>query len=193
MPNAKSATNLRCREAARARRNHRREGGVALLIAMLMLIIFGAMAVASMDTVTRDRQIAGIHSQSHLAFQAAEAGVAAGLAALRNPATPWPTSAAGLAAFSPALPSIALGTLSEYPHGQPSYLQDPMAPQAIEYLGVGGACPEWETSINVQNIGGGSLTVLETVFDIRVQGQTQTGARSRIEAAAARCHVFEQG
>lgn len=171
----------------------RREGGVALLIAMLMLIIFGAMAVASMDTVTRDRQIAGIHSQAHHAFQAAEAGVAAGLAAVRNPATPWPTSIAGLANFSPPLPNIALGTAADYPHGLPSYTADPNAPAAIRYLGVGGECPDWEVSIDVSNIGGGGLTVLETVFDIRVQGQTQTGARTRIEAGAARCHVFEQG
>jgi len=171
----------------------RREGGVALLIAMLMMIIFGAMAVASMDTVARDRQIAGIHSQSHLAFQAAEAGVAASLAALRNPTQPWPTSIGGLANFNPALPSIDLGTASDYPHGLPTYVAHPDAAQAIQYLGVGGECPDWEVSIDVSNIGGGGLTVLETVFDIRVQGQTQTGARTRIEAAAARCHVFEQG
>ena len=87
-------------------RDPRREGGVALLIAMLMLIIFGAMAVASMDTVTRDRQLAGIHSQTNQAFQAAEAGIAAGLAALRNPTQPWPTSIGGLASFTPALPNI---------------------------------------------------------------------------------------
>jgi len=173
--------------------NPRREGGVALLIAILMLIIFGAMAVASMDTVTRDRQIAGIHSQAHLAFQAAEAGIAAGLAALRNPAVPWPTSIGGLSGFSPVLPNIALGSAADHPHGQPSYVADPDAPAAIQYLGVGGECPDWDVSVEVSNIGGGGLTVLETLFDIRVQGQTATGARSRIEAGAARCHVFEQG
>lgn len=171
----------------------RREQGVALLIAILMLIIFGAMAVAAMDTVTRDRQIAGIHSQANQSFQAAEAGLAAGLVALRNPTTPWPSSAGGLASFSPPLPNIALGMAGDYPHGQPSYVQDPNAAAAIQYLGVGDVCPEWETSIDVTNIGGGGVTVLETVFDIRVQGQTQTGARTRIEGAAARCHVFEQG
>jgi len=175
------------------RRDPRREGGVALLIAMLMLIIFGAMAVASMDTVTRDRQIAGIHSQTNQAFQAAEAGVAAGLAALRNPTQPWPTSIAGLAGFQPALPNIAIGDAYDYPAGVPSYVADPDVAAPVQYLGVGGECPDWEVSIDVSNIGGGGLTVLETVFDIRVQGQTQTGARTRIEAAAARCHVFEQG
>ena len=174
-------------------RDPRREGGVALLIAILMLILFAAMAVASMDTVQRDRQIAAIHSQSHLAFQAAEAGVNAGLAALRNPATGWPSSVAGLASFNPALPNIALGSSYEFPHGQPDYVPDPGAAQPIQYLGIGGACDEWETSMNVQNIGGSSVTVLETLFDIRVQGQTATGARSNLEAAAARCHVFEQG
>jgi len=178
----------------RIRERGRREAGVALLIAILMLIIFGAMAVASMDTVTRDRQISGIHSQANLSFQAAEAGVAAGLAALRNPVVPWPSSIAGLANFQPPLPNIGLGSASEYPYGQPSYVTDPNAGGVpIRYLGVGGECPGWEVSIDVSNIGGGGITVLETVFDIRVQGQTQTGARTRIEAAAARCHVFEQG
>lgn len=173
--------------------DRRAERGIAMLIAILILILFGAMAVASMDTVTRDRQLAGIHSQANLAFQAAEAGIAAGMAALRNPAIPWPSSAAALATFNPPLPNIPLGDAGDYPEGQPSYVQDPDAPQAIQYLGVGGECPGWEVSLNTQNIGGSGLTVLETVFEIRVQGQTQTGARSRIEAAAARCHVFEQG
>ncbi len=173
---------------------NRREGGIALLIAILLMVLFAAMAVASMDTVKRDRQLAGIHSQSHLAFQAAEAGVAAGLATLRNPPSTWPSSVAGLAAFNPPLPNIALGSSYEYPHGQPSYVPDPTAGQAIDYLGVGGPCDEWEASTNVQNIGGsGGITVLETLFDIQVQGQTQTGARANVEAAAARCHVFEQG
>lgn len=177
-----------------AKRNRRKgEEGVALLIAILMLIIFGAMAVAAMDTVTRDRQIAGIHSQANLSFQAAEAGVNAGLAALRNPAGGWPTNAAALASFSPALPNIALGLPADYPEGQPSYVADPDAPAPIQYLGVGGACPDWEVSIDVTNIGSGGITILETLFDIRVQGQTQTGARKRVEAAAARCHVFDQG
>jgi len=171
----------------------RREGGIALLIAILMLIIFGAMAVASMDTVTRDRQIAGIHSQAHLAFQAAEAGVSAGLAALRNPAVPWPSSLAGLAGFTPPLPNVALGTMADHPHGLPTYITDPSAAAPVSYLGIGGECPGWEISIDVSNIGGAGLTVLETLYDIRVQGQTQTGARTNIEAAAARCHVFEQG
>jgi len=180
-------------DTAGHRRDPRREGGVALLIAMLMLIIFGAMAVASMDTVSRDRQLAGIHSQTNHAFQAAEAGVSAGLAALRNPAVPWPTSIAGLAGFQPPLPNIPIGNASDYPAGVPSYVADPDAAAPIQYLGVGGECPDWEVSIDVSNIGGGGMTVLETIFDIRVQGQTQTGARTRIEAAAARCHVFEQG
>jgi type II secretory pathway pseudopilin PulG len=180
-------------ETVVSNRNPRREGGIALLIAILMLIIFGAMAVASMDTVTRDRQIAGIHSQAHLAFQAAEAGVSAGLAALRNPAVQWPTSIGGLATFSPPLPNVALGDAYDHPYGQPNYVPDPDAPAAIQYLGVGGECPEWDVSVEVSNIGGGGLTVLETLFDVRVQGQVPTGARARIEAGAARCHVFEQG
>lgn len=180
-------------KSAMSSRDRRRESGIALLIAMLMMIIFGALAVASMDTVTRDRQISGIASQATLAFQAAEAGVSAGLAALRNPAGGWPSSIAGLASFSPPLPDIELGQTGDYPHGQPSYTKDPDAPNAIEYMGVGGDCPGWEISIDVSNIGGSGLKVAETLFDIRVQGETQTGARTRVEAAAARCHVFEQG
>ena len=112
---------------------------------------------------------------------------------MRNPPGGWPTSIAGLATFAPALPTVALGDVSDYPHGQPSYTQDPNAANPIEYIGVGGDCPGWEISIDVSNIGGSGLKVAETIFDLRVQGQTQTGARSAIEAAAVRCHVFEQG
>jgi hypothetical protein len=173
----------------------KREGGVALLIAILMLVLLGAMAVASMDTVQRDRQLAGIHSQAHLSFQAAEAGIAAGLATLRNPPPgfPWPTSMAGLEAYSPPLTNVTLGTAADYPEGVPSYVPAPGGGAAIDFLGVGGECPDWEVSLDTSNYGGSGLTVRETVFEIRVQGQTTTGARSRIEAAAARCHVFEQG
>jgi hypothetical protein len=119
--------------------------------------------------------------------------VSAGLAALRNPPGGWPSSIAGLASFSPPLPDVTLGESGDYPYGQPSYAKDPDAANPIEYMGVGGDCPGWEISIDVSNIGGSGLKVAETLFDIRVQGQTQTGARTRVEAAAARCHVFEQG
>ena len=41
-------------------RNERREEGLALFVTVLMLVLMGGIALAALDTVTRDRQVAGL-------------------------------------------------------------------------------------------------------------------------------------
>ena len=57
------------------RRSHdRRERGSALLVAMLMLALMGIIGIASLETVTRDRQVAGYGNLAQSALYAADAG-----------------------------------------------------------------------------------------------------------------------
>ena len=46
------------------RQRTRREGGAAMFVAVLMLVMMGALALAAMDTATRDRQVAGFQNRS---------------------------------------------------------------------------------------------------------------------------------
>ena len=71
---------------ASERRARRGEGGAALLIAVLFLALMGVIGLASLDTVTRDRQVAGYQSRAQTALYAAEAGVNFALALIRRDA-----------------------------------------------------------------------------------------------------------
>ena len=62
----------------------RREAGSALLVTMVLLSLMGIMGLASLNTVMRDRQVAGNRSLTQSALYAADAGVAAGLETLRT-------------------------------------------------------------------------------------------------------------
>ena len=62
----------------------KREGGAALLMSMLMLVLMGMIGLASLDTVMRDRQVAGFQSLSQTALYAADAAVSEGLDIVRR-------------------------------------------------------------------------------------------------------------
>ncbi len=57
---------------------------MALLMTMLLLILMGIIGLASLDTVMRDRQVAGYQSLAQTALYAADAGVAHSLDILRT-------------------------------------------------------------------------------------------------------------
>jgi hypothetical protein len=56
--------------------NHRRDRGAAMFIAVLLLVLMGALGLVALDTASEDRRIAGFQNRSNSAFAAAEAGVA---------------------------------------------------------------------------------------------------------------------
>ena len=64
-------------------RERRRQGGAAMFVAVLMLVLMGWLGLAAMDTASRDQQLAGFRNRSRSAFYAAEAGAAAGRALVR--------------------------------------------------------------------------------------------------------------
>lgn len=55
---------------------HKREQGAAMFLAVMLLILMGAIGLVALDTASEDRRIAGFQNRTSAAFQAAEAGLA---------------------------------------------------------------------------------------------------------------------
>ncbi len=184
-------------------RDTRRESGAALLVAVLMLALIGVAGLASMDTVAKDRQIAGFQNRSKPALYAAEAGVAAAIGLIRQDAQDL--AGGGEAALlnynpsgwsPPGFPEPgspqSLGTVSGI--GAPSYSRDPAAsdpdnpgdpPRVIRYIGKGLPCPGW-----IMSGGAGSVEWAEALFDIRVIGRSPGGSTVPIQATGSSCHPY---
>jgi len=190
-----------------ARDRRRDERGVALLIAVLFLALMGIIGLASMDTVTRDRQVAGYQSRAQTALYAGEAGVNFGLALVRRDAQGL--AAGGEGALADYNPSDTSGGPPEYPDlanaevlggasfpapGPPRFYMDPnaedpnntaAASQAIRYIGRGGPCPGW-----IMSSGVGSVQWGEALWDMRVRGDNPGGTEVDIQATGANCHPY---
>ena len=95
---------------------HKREDGSALLVAVLLLVFMGAIGLSAMDTVSRDRQVAGYTKRTRIAFFAAEAGAHQGLNLLRSNYNRF---------APPTLTTTNLGQTGDHPYGaRPSYQGD---------------------------------------------------------------------
>jgi hypothetical protein len=185
----------------------RDERGAALLMAVLFLALMGIIGLASLDTVTRDRQVAGYQTRAQTALYAAEAGVNYGLALIRRDAQGLAGGGEGAledynpsdtgGGVPPEFPDLAhaevLGTNFPAP-GPPRFYMDPnaadpndasAAPQAIRYIGRGGPCPGWIMSSSV-----GSVQWAEALWDIRVRGDNPGGTEVDIQATGANCHPY---
>ena len=150
---------------------------MALLMTMLLLILMGIIGLASLDTVMRDRQVAGYQNLAQTALYAADAGIAESLDILR-------TEMVGAALASgdcldATLPTTSLG-------GGVAYGPDPSAPtNQICMLASAEPCAEIDGSIEQ-----GQPVYLYTVWNVRVRGSAPGGASSRVQATAERCHAF---
>jgi hypothetical protein len=151
----------------------KRENGSALLVAVLMLVFLGIIGLSAMDTVSRDRQVAGYSKRTRIAFFAAEAGAHAGLNLLRtnsNRFTP------------PTLPSTDLGQSSDYPNSlRPSYQGDAgssiCSPQR-EICWVRGGPPP-----NGWGLGTGVGGWRMSYWNINAQGNGIAGGVARVEVS----------
>ena len=158
----------------------RREGGSALIVAVMMIAMMGLIGFASLDTVMRDRQVAGNTSLSQHAFYAADAGIAASLEVLRNAnfvVTPQITDC-----LSTPVPSATLANNASYgPDPTAPAPSDPSAPNpgAICLVGWGEPCA------------GSSLDAgyFHSIWSIRTEGRAPGGALARVQATALRCLV----
>jgi hypothetical protein len=180
------------------------ERGMALLVTVLMLALMGLMWLASMDTVTRDRQIAGFQKRAQTSLYAADAGTAKALALIRADAQALADGGTGaLEAYNPSgetpprFPNQgspeAIGTDFPAP-GSPTFFLDPDASdpdnpsapaQAIRYIGKGDACPGWIMSEEVGGVGWA-----EALWDIRVRGTNPGGTFVSIQATGTSCHPY---
>jgi hypothetical protein len=170
------------------RDSHRHEEGSALLVSVMLLVLMAMIGFASLETVTRDRQVAGYQTRSRTALYAADAGIAvaantlaAALSASAN------LGVASLATVTPALPATTLGDTSVHPHGQPSFGPEPGV-TPIRYLGTGKPCDS-EFGGMSQEVGSGAQWK-SAIWEIRVQGQTSDGVPSRLQATFPVCRAF---
>lgn len=178
------------RHRFRVARGRRREAGTALFVAVLMLAMMGLIGLASMDTVMRDRQVAGFQSRARTALYAAEAGVAWGQGLIYNDVQGLAEEGvAALHDYDPPFPSdLAPRYLGDGAVTNPSFFQDPDpgVAQAVDYIGKGRDCADWIMSDEY-----GSAQWREALFDVRVQGQTPEGAAARIQAITTACYPFQ--
>jgi hypothetical protein len=152
----------------------RRQQGVILFVAVLMLALMGALAISSLDSAARDQQAAGYYNRSNTALFAAEAGVAAAKAQIIAGACACPCV---LAFTSTQASPTYIGDTAAWAAfgGIPKYYGDPLATNALECVGKrkkgGGAL----------NVGTGTTQWLGQ-WQIRVVGESPDGSISRIEA-----------
>jgi Tfp pilus assembly protein PilX len=160
----------------------RREGGSALFVAVMMLVLMGFLGIAALDRVTRDEQVAGFQNRARNAFWAAEAGIAAARDLVADPNQVYDRTA------TPTFPDQAapqdVGDVATYDReaGLPRYYGDPaVAPDPpIRWAkdGRGGGA----FGMNLQANQGG---LKETLWMINVVGESPDGSRSRIEVLAS--------
>ena len=150
------------------------ESGVALLVAVMMLVLMGMIGIAALETVTQDRKVAGFQTRARAAFYAAEAGLGTSKNLVRT---------TGERTIMPVLATTNLADTATYPHGRPSFTGDPGDPgdpgfpnPAVRYVRDGAP---W--------VQGGDLRVgrqklVNTLWQANVQGNTPDGAMARLEA-----------
>jgi hypothetical protein len=163
--------------------HQRRRSGAALLIAMMMLALMGLVGMASLDTVMRDRQVAGYSSLSQSALYAADAGIAEGLDMLRQEITGLALTNGDCLQAKLLDKDLSARTLPNGAH----YEDDPTSPtgQQICMLAAADPCPEVAGSLEQ-----GQPIYLRTVWSVRVQGVAPGGATQQVMATAERCHAF---
>lgn len=144
-------------------RSRRSQGGFALLLTVLLLLMLASLAFAGLDTVQRDQQVAGFMNRKRVSLHAADAAVAKALETLSQTGTP-------------TVPSTTLADTSLYPHGRPSFEVDSTAASTVDGLGVGGV-----PGMNLQPTQNGQPAYQMQYWRIRVQGNAPGGTVSRVE------------
>jgi len=146
----------------------KRQGGVALFVAMMLLVLVSGLAFSALETAMRDQQISSIQARKRLSLQAAEAGVAA---------------AQGRVAQGAQIPDIVLtplGDAATYPLGQPTFGPDTSGPPPVQNLGAQAA-----SGMNLRIDGNGAPRFQVQLWRVRVEGSEPLGIVSRIETSVS--------
>jgi hypothetical protein len=159
--------------------NTKREGGAALIVTVMLLVLMGMIGISAMETVTQDRRVAGFQTQSKMALYAAEAGLSDAKERLTTDPNAYDKTA--VVPFPNCAASINYGDLAIYgalPYtAQPSYCGDPTigANPSIQYVG------SQPVSINMDQ----SLPrEVYWLYRIRVQGQGSGAHTARLDTVA---------
>jgi hypothetical protein len=164
-----------------ARPQHgKRDAGVALLMAVMILAMMGGLAIAAMDVVMTERDSAGYYNRARNSFYAAEAGAAHGRALIRevesrNDLPPFPSVDAprtiGEGGPGDVLYDRESGNL-------PLYYGDPAFANPIRYVQDSGIIVEgMSLQLKGQKFTG-------TLWQINVAGESPDSSRSRLEVMA---------
>ena len=143
------------------------ESGVALLVAVMMLVLMGMIGIAALETVTQDRKVAGFQTRARAAFYAAEAGLGTSKNLVRT---------AGERTTIPVLATTNLGDTTTYPHGRPSFKGDPDFANPVHYVRDGAP---WAQGGDLRV---GKQKLVNTLWQANVEGDTPDGAMARLEA-----------
>jgi len=168
MSTSRSDVKRKLHPPRRRRHVHRleRQGGFALLLAILLLLMLASIGLAALDTVQRDQQTAGYSNRKRQALYAAEAGISRALQTLRDNGTP-------------SVPNTTLGDSTIFPYGQPSFQPDPTVADPITSLGVGGA-----PGMNLVIGQGGAAKYQVHYWKVQVEGDAPGSTVSRLEVVS---------
>jgi Tfp pilus assembly protein PilX len=144
----------------------RGEGGSALLITVMLLMMLGLVGLAALNTTTRDQQVAGFQNRKRMALYAADAGISEALERLTTTSTP-------------TISTTDLGDTSLFPYGRPSYRPDPTTASPTKDLGN---APFPGMGLNLGQ--GGLPTYQINYWRLRVQGLSFGGTQAKVEAVS---------
>jgi len=162
--------------------NRKRESGSALFIAVMMLVLMGALGIVALNSVTTDRQVAGLQNRAISAFYTAEAGLAEARSLVEDVG-----SRSSTPTFHTQGTPFQLGDTALYDREgtQPLYYGDPAFPNPIRWIGDSGG------GMSGGNLQVGKQKLMETLWQLNVVGEGATGARSRVEVVEIK--VLSQG
>ena len=144
---------------------------------MMLLAAMALIGFASLSTVMRDREVVGYSNQGQSALFGADAALAASLDVIRKQVVGVAVGA-GECLTAP----VPTGSL---PNGVDYGPDATAASPNICMLAAAEPCAELDSSIEQ-----GQPIYLYTVWNVRTQGTAPTGATSRVQATAERCHAF---
>jgi hypothetical protein len=160
--------------------NAKREGGIALMVSILLLIAVSGLALSTMQTAASDGTVAGFQNQEQIAFYAAEAGIAEARKVVRDMGSrdqvpDYPAD------FPNAGAPVEIATSADFQGGnQPEYYADPSMTEPISYVGEGSQCTEG------CNMTIGGLKYNHTKWRVTVVGESPSGDQKRLEVVATR-------
>jgi hypothetical protein len=158
---------------------------------MLILFLMTVLALSSMGTVMRDRQVAGSQTRARTALYAAEAGIARAEGLLRSSPPTASAGIGGLTSYTSTFPTNASPEVLGSGTRAPSFHADP-GHAGIEYMTAGGKCWEGDPAGAMsENIGGQNPVWRDALWDVRVKGITPDGTEKIVQALVTSCHPYD--